>query len=56
MAQLLFGTLFGALGLFLATPIALCLAMLVQTLYVEDKIEKEDNDGTAKTEKAETDD
>jgi predicted PurR-regulated permease PerM len=39
--QLLFGVLFGMLGLMLATPIAAVLMTIVRMIYVEDYLEKE---------------
>jgi len=37
-AQLVFGLLFGFLGVALATPLAVSLMVLVKTLYIEDHL------------------
>jgi predicted PurR-regulated permease PerM len=40
-AQLVMGTLFGLIGVFLATPIAVIVVVLVRRLYLEDVLEQD---------------
>lgn len=44
-AQLLFGVLFGFMGLMLATPIAAVIMTVTRLVYVEDYLEQEQDDG-----------
>ena len=40
LSQVLMGSLFGLIGLFLATPLAVVVIVLIQTLYIEDVLQE----------------